>query len=569
MAKGNSLLYGVDDKPPLLTTIVLAFQYVLLTISGMMLTPIIIGHACGLSIEQIEYFIFATMLVSAVSTVIQVRRVGKVGSGYLMILGPSGAFISCSISAVMMGGLPLLGTMVLLSAPLEALIAYLIRYIRKIFTPALGGTVIMLVAILLIPLSFEMWSGKSDDDLFCSIPYFITGLVPFLIIFGSYLSDRKWVRLWSPIFGIILGILVAMLFGITDFSSIKAYPLLALPRSGYPGLEFHLTWRHLPLFITFLMATISSTIETFGDTVALQTVSEEKFSRINYDRLQGGMYVDAVGSMISGAAAVTANTTYSSVMPVIQLTRVSARIIGYYTAAILAVMAFFPKLAYFFLAIPEPVMGGLSVALTAILFGEGFKVAATSELNAENGIVIGAGMTMGFLASLGVFFPSLFPESLRFLASDVITFGGMTALILNLFFVFKVRKSESMTISADHENLPELMQKIDSFQSRLRVSEKQKYALQLTCEEVFDFFCNQNQSGTDISFRWKYHPEYIITEISTKGNLDQVDETPNQSNLYEMTDEEMKSLGLVLLGKVASHVEHNQISGHHYVQFRV
>ncbi len=99
-----------------------AFQYVLLNISGMILTPMIIGNTCGLSIGQIEYFIFASMLVGAVSTVIQVRRVGKVGSGYLMILGPSGAFISCSISAVMMGGYPLLGTMTLLSAPIEGLI---------------------------------------------------------------------------------------------------------------------------------------------------------------------------------------------------------------------------------------------------------------------------------------------------------------------------------------------------------------------------------------------------------------------------------------------------------------
>ncbi len=569
MSEHKTLLYGVDDKPPVATSIALGFQYVLLNISGMMLTPIIIGNACGLSIEQIEYFIFASILVSALTTVIQVRRVGKIGSGYMMILGPSGAFIACSISAIQVGGLPLLGTMTILSAPLETIVAYLIRYVRKIFTPALGGTVIMLVAMLLIPLSFSMWSGESGDSLFCSPAYFFSGLTPVLIIFGSYLSDRKWVRLWSAIFGVAAGILVAYFFGITDFSQLGQYSYFALPRSGFPGLEFHLSWRHFPLFITFLMATLTSTIETFGDTVALQTVSERNFSKINYDRIQGGMYVDTVGSILGGAAGVTANTTYSTIMPVIQLTRVSARVIGYYAAAIMTVIAFLPKFAYFFLSIPSPVMGGMSVALTAILFSEGFKVAASAELSTENGIVIGAGMTMGLLASLGIFFPNLFPEQFRFLASDVITMGGLTALILNIIFVYKIRKTESVTLAADLAKLPDLKDKIDSFQDRMRVSEKQKFALQLACEEVFAFFCQQNPDRSDIHFRWKHFPDYILTEIATTGTMQQIDDIPDRDRLTKLSEEEMNKLGLLLLSKISSHIEHIQITGKHYIQFRI
>ncbi|MBN2061558.1 MAG: hypothetical protein JW882_14195 [Deltaproteobacteria bacterium] len=569
MGKNSTLLYGVDDKPPFLTSVSLAFQYTLLNIGSMMLTPIIISRACGLDLAQTEYFIFATLLVSAISTFIQVFQVGKIGSGYLMILGPSGAFIACSIYAVNMGGLPLLGIMTLLSAPLEVMISYLIRFVRKIFTPALGGTVIMLVAMLIIPLTIGMWSGEPDDPLYNSPAYFLSGLLPMLVILGSCISDRALVRLWSPIIGVLLGVFTAFSFGIADFSQISEYPVVALPGSGWPGLDLHLSWRHIPLFISFLMATITSTIETFGDTVALQSVSEGKFNKIKYDRIQGGMYVDAVGSMLGGLSGVTANTTYSTVMPVIQLTRVSARVVGYYAALMMLLIAFLPKIAYFFLSIPAPVMGGMSIGFMVILFGEGFKVAASAEVNTENGIVIGTGLTMGLLACIGKFFPELFPDQFRFMASDILTLGGLSALILNIFFIYKIRKTETLSISAHIQRLADLNHKIDTFQDRFRMTEKQKYALQLACEEVFSFFCQQNPDTANLVFCWKYHPDYIITEISACGVLSDVDITPAPAQLEKLSEQDLQRLGLSLLAKVGTHIEHTTISGYHYVQFRV
>ena len=569
MGQNKTLLYGVDDKPPLGITLLLALQYTLLNIGGMMLSPLIISAAVGLDPGQTEYLVFVTLLVGSISTFIQVARVGNIGSGYLMVLGPSGAFIACSISAVSMGGLPLLGTMTLISAPVEALISYLIRFVRKVFTPALGGTVIMLVAILLLPLTIELWSGAPDDPRYGSNAYLFTGLAPLLVIFGSYLSDRTWVRLWSPLMGIGLGVVVAEFFGIADFARLAAYPLVALPRSGWPGLEVHLTWHHLPLFIVFLMATLTSTIETFGDTVALQTVSEGKLDKIQYDRVQGGLYVDAVGSMLGGLSGSIANTTYSNVMPVIQLTRVSSRRVGYFTALILGLVAFLPKIAYFFICIPEAVMGGLGVSLMAILFGEGFKVASSAELSTENAIVVGTGISMGVLAGIGKFFPGIFPEQFQFLSSDVLTAGGISALILNVLFIYKVRKTENLVLPADLGRLSELHEKINSFEDRFRLTERQKYALQLATEEVFAFYCSRNPEENRVTYRWKYHPEYIITEIFAQGELSDVDVAPDPGQVRQMDDEDLKDLGLLLLAKVATNIEHAVISGRHYIQFRV
>ncbi len=570
MAKSGSLLYGIDDNPPASVSLLLGLQYVLLNIGGMIIMPIIITNACGLETGQTEYLIFGTLLVSAVTTFIQIYRIGRIGSGYLMILGPSSAFIACSISAVQLGGLPLLGIMTLLSAPLELAMSYLLRFTRKVFTAALSGTVIMLVAVMVIPLTISMWTGQPDDPRYCSPPYFISGLVPLAIILGSYLSDRNGFRLWSPIIGTLVGIGVAMAFGIDDFSSLRRYPILALPGQGWPGIELNLGWHHLPLLLAFLMATVASSVETIGNTVALQNISEGKISKIKYDRIQGGLNVDAAGSMLAGLVGVPANTTYSNIMPIIQLTRVSSRVVGYYAAVILAMIAFLPKIAYLFLSIPNPVMGGVTIGLMAILFGEGFKVAASSELSTENGIVIGTGMSFGLLACIGRFFPALFPEQFRFLASDVITVGGMIALMFSIIFACKIRKSESLILPADPKCLPDLHEKIDSFQDRFRMSHKQKYALQLACEEVFSYYNQQNDPQAGLKFQWKYHPEYIITEIISRGgNLNEVDVCPDPARLISLNEESLRDLGLFLLSKVAVNIEHSIIDGYHYIQFRI
>ena len=85
---------------------------------------VIVGCIFAFLISIPEYVAFAAIIVSSISTLIQVIRFGKVGSGYVLFMGTSGAFISCSLTAVELGGFALVATMSLLAAPFEFLVSY-------------------------------------------------------------------------------------------------------------------------------------------------------------------------------------------------------------------------------------------------------------------------------------------------------------------------------------------------------------------------------------------------------------------------------------------------------------
>ena len=75
-SQNRSLLYAVDETPPLWMSLFLGFQHVLLVFSGIVFVPLIVAKGSGVQPDQIEFVAFASIIVTAVSTLIQVQRFG-------------------------------------------------------------------------------------------------------------------------------------------------------------------------------------------------------------------------------------------------------------------------------------------------------------------------------------------------------------------------------------------------------------------------------------------------------------------------------------------------------------
>ncbi|MDX1412097.1 MAG: solute carrier family 23 protein, partial [Nitrospirales bacterium] len=104
-SSGRTLLYSVDENPPHWLTLVLSFQHVLLMFNGIIIVPAILATAFDVSSEQISYIIFATIIVTSVTTWIQAVRLGRIGAGYVLFMGVSGTFFACTLDAIKVGGL--------------------------------------------------------------------------------------------------------------------------------------------------------------------------------------------------------------------------------------------------------------------------------------------------------------------------------------------------------------------------------------------------------------------------------------------------------------------------------
>ena len=119
----RTVRYEPDERPPELLAAGLGIQYALLTVTGIVLTVAIVVRAGGGSEAYLAWSGFAVLIVSGVSTLLQVRGVGRVGAGYILLMGTSGAFLAVCIAALTAGGPPLLAGLVLVSLPFQLVLS--------------------------------------------------------------------------------------------------------------------------------------------------------------------------------------------------------------------------------------------------------------------------------------------------------------------------------------------------------------------------------------------------------------------------------------------------------------
>ena len=91
--------YQPDDRPPLPITVGLGMQYALLCIASIVLTPMIMITLAGGSDAYLSWAVFAALVISGLTTAIQARRVGRIGAGYILVMGSTSAFLAVSVTA--------------------------------------------------------------------------------------------------------------------------------------------------------------------------------------------------------------------------------------------------------------------------------------------------------------------------------------------------------------------------------------------------------------------------------------------------------------------------------------
>ena len=566
------LQYSANEHPPHWLSVGLAAQHVLFMLSGVIFIPILLAKMGRASAEEVEYLAFVSILVSGVTSLIQVVRVGPVGSGYVLFMGTSGAFIACTLDAIDQGGLMLAATLAIASAPVEFLIAYFFRFLRKIFTPAVGGVVIMLVAVTIIPITLDLWVGEEGTPGAGSPANLLIGLATFLTMLGCAVFGGKKLRQWGPLLGLGGGYVTAAFAGKLQMSNLSAASWFGLPRTGWPGIDLQLHTDYWPVFVAFLIATVAGTIETVGDAVAVQKVSKRKFRKVEYDSVQGALYADGVGNLLAGLAGTTPNTTYSSNISLLELNGVASRRVGIYGAGMLGLVAFFPKISGFILDVPGPALGAATFVLIGMLFVTGLRVATMEGVTPETAMIVSIAFWGGYAADNELFFADLVPGAIRPLVSNAIATGGAIALLLAILFQFKPVRRTKETLRADLSDLTKLQNFLDRTTKEFRFDESLQHDLQLCCEEIFVLLCKADAEAgpvRPVQARCTLEEDTVLVEMTDRSGVEDVDLPHVPEDLGNAGPEELRHLGLLLVSRLAHDVSHLKISGRNYISFRL
>ena len=70
--QASDVIYHLEDRPPLIEASVAGFQHVLAVSVGIITPPLIISNALGLGIQDTSHIVSMSLMISGVSTFIQV-----------------------------------------------------------------------------------------------------------------------------------------------------------------------------------------------------------------------------------------------------------------------------------------------------------------------------------------------------------------------------------------------------------------------------------------------------------------------------------------------------------------
>ena len=420
--------YEPSDKPPMALSAGLGMQLALLTLGGIVLTPAIIIRSAGAAPDFLAWAVAVVLLVSGATTILQALGKFRIGAGYILLMGTSGAFIAVCIEALRSGGPAMMCTLIVVAALFQLLFAAHLSKFRRILTPAVSGTVIMLIAVTVMPIVFDMLDDVPATASAGAAP--ITALVTVVATAGIALKGSGVFRLWAPIIGVAAGTVFSLFYNIYDTQIIAEAGWIGFPTSGWPGLDFSFDLNFWTLLPAFIFVTLIGAIETIGDSIAIQRVSWRRPRAVDFRAVQGALTADGVGNLLSGLAGTIPNTTYSSSITMVELTGVASRRVGIALGITFLVVAFQPKVLAIFLAIPGPVVAGFILILIAMLFVLGMRIVVQDGISYKTSVIVGCAFWVGAGLQQGVIFPEIIGDFAGGILNSGMVGGGLVALIM-------------------------------------------------------------------------------------------------------------------------------------------
>ena len=560
----ENVRYEPDENPPLLITAGAGVQAALTIIGGVVLGVLIVFRIAGQPEASLAWAVFAAMLISGVTTIIQAVRIWRIGAGHVLMMGTSGAFIAVCAGALMQGGPALMASLVVISALFQFALAARLSLFRRIFTPVVTGTVIMLIAATVMPILFSMLTDVPEGVASSASP--IVTAITVITVVALVLRAPPALRIWSPLIGIIVGCIVSVPFGMYDFQYVLDAPWFGIAFQSWPG--FDLTpgvefWALLPAFV---VVTLVGAIETIGDGVAIQRVSRRRPQATDFRVVQGALNADGVGNLLSGLAGTVPNTTYSSSISLAEVTGIAARRVGVAVGVVFIALAFFPKVAALLIAIPAPVVAGYAALLIALLFIQGMNIVIRDGLDHRKATIVGLAFWIGVGFQNQVIFADLLGDGfLGVLLGNGMTSGAIAALLMVLFVELFRRRGRRLQVALDDDAAARIDEFLRGFASNARWNDDSTSRLTAAGEETLAILRQEEDDVTAGAAR------RLVVSARVEGNTAQMEfvtalEGENMEDRLSYLGElpaipDDKEVSFRLLRHYASSVQHQKYHG--------
>ncbi|EJL6919268.1 uracil-xanthine permease [Vibrio cholerae] len=456
------LVYQLNDRPPLPQTLFAALQHLLAMFVAVITPSLIICQSLGVPADQTNTIISMSLFASGLSSFIQIRTFGPIGSGLLSIQGTSFNFLGPIIGAglaLKAGGADIetmmaaiFGT-ILVASSAEILLSRVLQFAQRIITPLVSGIVVTLIGLTLVQVGLISMGGgyaAMADGSFGSLDKLALAGTVLAIIVLLNRAHNPYVRVASIVIAMLVGYVMAYLMGMVNTDNLAETQFIALPIPMQYGLGFD--WS---LFIPLVLIFLITALEAIGDITATSEVSGEPVKGPVYmKRIKGGVLADGLNSALAAVFNSFPNSTFSQNNGVILLTGVASRYVGYFIAGMLVLLGLFPGVASFVQLIPEPVLGGATIVMFGTIAAAGVRIISRVDLDRRAILIMALSFSMGLGIAQKPEILQFMPEFIKNLFSSGVAAGGITAIVLNLLLP-EIRRDEnaaSITETAQESN---------------------------------------------------------------------------------------------------------------------
>lgn len=435
-------LFQLNGIPPLGMSVSLALQHLVAMIVGCVTPAIIIANALGLPQSERVLLIQVSLVMSAVTTLIELFPIGgKLGSGLPVIFGISFAYLP-SMQAIVGGGgdiATIAGAMVV-GGIVAAVVGVFVKKIRRFFPPIITGTVVFTIGLSLYPTAINYMAGGTGNTY--EVVVLRKGLTSalvhgswqnwavaaFTLIVVMVMSNKgKGIcKLAAILLGMIAGYIVAAVFGMVDLSEVRDAAWFSLPQFMHFGIKFEFS-ACIALALLFAI----NAIQAIGD---LTATTVGGLNREPTDQeLQGGIVTYGLTNVLSAFFGSLPTATYSQNVGIVTTNKVVNRVVFALAGGFLLLAGLIPKFSAILTTIPQCVLGGATITVFSTIAMTGMKLIASETISPRNTTIVGLSAALGVGISQSSSALSQFPESITIIFGKTpVVIATIMAVLLNL-----------------------------------------------------------------------------------------------------------------------------------------
>lgn len=427
----DKALFDFYGKPSIGQSLPLAIQHVLAMIVGCVTPSIIVAGVAGLSQEDSVILIQAALVMSALTTLIQLFPFIKtkwftIGAGLPVMMGISFAYVpSMQAIATDFDIATILGAQIV-GGIIALLVGLNIKRIRKFFPPLITGTVVFSIGLSLYPTAINYMAGGASSENYGSWKNWLVAIITLIIVTTlNHFGKGIW-KLASILIGIIGGYIVALCFGMVDFSSVAQAAIFQLPKPMHFGIKFEPS-SCVALGILFAI----NSVQAIGDFSATTTGSMDRMPTDT--ELSGGIVGYGISNIFCAFFGGLPTATYSQNVGIVSTTKVISRRVLGIAAAILMAAGLIPKFSSILTTIPYCVLGGATISVFASIAMTGMKLITTEPMDFRNTTVVGLAVAVGMGVTQASASLAQFPDWVTTIfGKSPVVLATIVAIVLNL-----------------------------------------------------------------------------------------------------------------------------------------